>query len=299
MVSVVMPLYNGERYAADAIESILGQTLEDFELIIIDDGSTDASAAVASRYAQQDPRIRLVSRTHRGITATRNEALSIARGRFVAESDSDDISLPQRLQKQLKYLEKYPQCALVGCRLLLIDPDGAPIRVINMETSHEEIVETNLNFTTFFVSGAYMVRREAIRTIGGFREEVTLAEDRDLYLRLAEHHKLANIPEVLYHYRQHTSNTCLQRKRELKKQLNTVVARARARHGLGDLELSARHNVDDNGDQSIPGLHRKWAWWALSAGYVETARKHAFASLRRAPLSIESWRVTYCALRGR
>ncbi|MFH1111383.1 MAG: glycosyltransferase [Planctomycetota bacterium] len=297
-VSVVMPVYNCERFVGEAVESILGQTYGDLELIAIDDGSTDGSAGILKRYAEVDRRVRFVRREHRGITATRNEAVGMTAGVYIAESDSDDVSLPERLARQAAYLDDHPGCALVGCRVLLVDPERAPLRMVNLETTHDEIVEANLRLDGFYVPGGYMMRREAMLAIGRFRGQITLAEDRDMYLRLAEQGRLANIPEVLYEYRQHAENTCVLRRRELNEQVAAVVGAARSRRGLDPPTPTPGQEAQEEGDESVPATHRKWAWWALGAGNLKTARKHAFKTLCLEPFSIESWRIMSCALRG-
>ncbi len=297
-VSVVMPVYNCERFVGEAVESVLGQTFGDLELIVVDDGSTDGSAAIVERYAEVDRRVRLVSREHRGIAATRNEAITMAAGVYLAASDSDDVSLPERFARQAAYLDDHADCALVGCRVLLVDPERAPLRLVNLETTHDEIVEANLHLDGFYVAGGYMVRREAMVSMGLFRGEIALGEDRDMYLRLAERGRLANIPEVLYEYRQHAENTCVLHRRELNEHVAAVVGAARRRRGLDPLGPTPGQGGQEEDSESVPATHRKWAWWALGAGNVKTARKHAFKTLWLEPFSIESWRVMSCALRG-
>src|SRR6185369_4386478 len=106
LISVVLPVYNGEKYLAEAIDSILGQTLTDFELIIIDDGSTDNSLAILKQYKQRDNRIRLIARENRNLATTLNDLIDLAQGEWVARMDQDDIALPHRFEKQLQWLEQ-------------------------------------------------------------------------------------------------------------------------------------------------------------------------------------------------
>src|SRR5262245_3590276 len=104
LISVIMPVYNAERYVADAVESILGQTFQDFEFLIFDDGSQDGSLAILGKYASQDARIRLFAKPHSGYVAWLSEGIRLARGEFIARMDADDISLPQRLARQSAFL---------------------------------------------------------------------------------------------------------------------------------------------------------------------------------------------------
>jgi glycosyltransferase involved in cell wall biosynthesis len=290
-VSVVMPVHNAERYVGRAIQSILDQTYSDFELIIIDDGSTDGSLVVLRQYATQDPRIRLSSRAWRGIAPTRQELLALCTGRFCAMMDADDESEPQRLEQQVAYLAQHPDCVCVTCRILLTDSDGSPIRTVNLETSHEEIDAANLSGCIF--GGAYMVRRDVLLEIGGIRD-FPLGYDLDMFLRLAEHGRLACVPAVLYRYRQHLSNSTL-RWQEVNAAATRAVQEALLRRGVP---------ADERPSRLLPGAplsslaqRRKWAWWALAAGHKTTARKHAFAALWRAPWSLDSWRLLACAIR--
>src|SRR4051812_26679567 len=122
-VSVLMAVYNGEQYLREAVNSILSQTFKDFEFIIIDDGSTDRSPELLASYARADSRVKLISRPNKGLTKSLNEGLHAARGEFVARMDGDDISLPERFERQVSYLREHPEVVLVGSRVEFIDPD--------------------------------------------------------------------------------------------------------------------------------------------------------------------------------
>src|SRR5262249_44460136 len=138
-VSVMMPVYNAERYVGKAIESVLNQTLSDFELVIVNDGSTDGSLEILQEYAARDPRIRLTSRPNVGLVGSRNELLDAARSNLVACMDADDISRSDRLERQVEYLRAHPDCVLVGSRVIIIDPDGQPLRIMGQHLVHEAI----------------------------------------------------------------------------------------------------------------------------------------------------------------
>jgi glycosyltransferase involved in cell wall biosynthesis len=300
-VSVMMPVYNTGRFVGRAIQSILDQTLGDLELIIVDDGSTDNSLHVIQSYARLDRRIRYVSRENRGITASRNEALAMATGQYLANIDSDDITRPERLSRQANYLDEHPECVLVCCRMQMIDPDGDPICTINLESTHEEIDAIFMGRPGYFIPVSMMVRRDVLIEIGGFCEQFALAEDRDLCLRLAERGRLANIPEVLYSYRQHVGSVCRTHPTLLAACVDRVVDAAHQRRGLAPRERAPVPTaVDPHNDQPLPvsQAHRTWAWWALGAGNLSTARKHAARLLIREPFSADSWRILYCAMRG-
>ena len=295
-VSIMMLVYNTERYVGDAVRSILGQTHGDFELIVIDDGSTDRSPEILRGFAAEDGRIRLVSRPNRGIAASRNEALALSRGRYVAVMDSDDVSRPDRIAKQVGYLDANPDCVLVCCQMRLIDSDGWPIGLVNLQSTHEELEAANMGVGGFFVGVPCMMRREALVAVGGYREQFALAEDLDLYLRLAERGRLASIAEPLYDYRQHVASVCRNRPEELTRCLERAIAEARERRGLPAADPATVRRFSP---QTRAETHRTWAWWALREGNVATARKHAVASLVSGPFAAETWRLLYCATRGR
>jgi glycosyltransferase involved in cell wall biosynthesis len=247
------------------------------------------------RLAARDRRIRLTRRENRGITRTRNEALQQATGEFFAVMDADDIALPERFERQVNYLQEHPQCVALGSRVLLIDAEGAAVREMSEMTAHAEIDRLHLEGQGGAITHpAAMMRRAALVAIGGYRETFETAEDLDVFLRLAEQGELANLPETLLLYRQHVGSTCHTRQARVAGDNRAVVAEARRRRNLPD---HARNGVASD-ESSASAHHRKWAWWALEAGHIDTARKHGWRAVRCAPLSGRSWRAWLCALRG-
>ena len=144
LVSVLMPVYNAGRYVAQSVESILDQSLGDFEFLIVDDGSTDGSRAVLKHYAAHDRRIQLEARENRGLVVTLNAMLGRARGELIARMDADDVALPDRFALQVEYLRRHIECIAVGTLALLIDPDGEPLHVFHRLVNHEEIDRAHL-----------------------------------------------------------------------------------------------------------------------------------------------------------
>ena len=296
-VSVLMTVYNGQRYLSAAVESVLEQTYHDFEFVIIDDGSTDSSPAILERYAKQDCRIRILTRSNKGLTKSLNEGLQHVRGRYLARMDADDISLPNRFEKQVTYLDEHPDRVLVGTRCILIDPDGLPIcekRHIVME--HEEIDTLLLRMSWPLVHPSVMMRTEVVKQVGGYDERYRTNQDHDLFLRLAEVGKLANLPEILLLYRQHFESIGFRRVAE---QTSTVLEIARAAHARRGLPFDSHTRVERVQLLQPRDHRRNWAWWALAAGNVSTARRHALGVFRSEPFSKGSWRLFFSALRGR
>ncbi len=296
-VSVAMPVYNCERYVAQAVESILTQTFADFEFLIVDDGSTDKSRTILETYAARDARIQLVSRPNTGLLVALNEMLGRARGEYVARMDSDDVALPLRFERQVRYLDEHPECVLAGSRVLIIDPDGDALTMLGQALSHEQIIDDFLaNRGQIIYHPAVMFRRQIVMDIGGYDEKMLEAEDWDLFLRVAEVGRIINLPEPLLKYREHLRKTGRVRAERLEQYSRMIINDARKRRGMVPLPAPPGSRYSP---QTPAQAHQTWGWWALNSGYVTTARKHAWASLARAPLSLSACRLLYCALRGR
>jgi glycosyltransferase involved in cell wall biosynthesis len=203
IISVVMSVHNGEAHIGEAVDSILNQTIRDFEFIIIDDGSQDSSKAMLRQYAARDPRIRLVSRENRGLTKSLNEGLALAQGEFIARMDADDISLPARFEKQLGYLKSSPTLMLLSTNLEVIDEFGARTTDYLLPLSFPEILWWSM-FANPFAHPAMMLRRSLIDQ-HGFRydESFRTTQDFDLWVRIINRHPGENLGESLLKYRRH------------------------------------------------------------------------------------------------
>jgi glycosyltransferase involved in cell wall biosynthesis len=205
LVSVVMPVYNGERYLRVAVQSLLRQTLQQIEILVINDGSTDHTEQILGELAA-DPRVRPVHQPHLGIPRARNTGIALAKAKHIAVHDADDLSLPDRLAKQYAFLEQVPEVAAVGSLANVVDETGQFIRSFGgVPTDPAQIVET-LPTRNCLVHGSVLMRTSAIEAVGKYREAFALAHDYDLYLRLADHFQLANLAEVLYLYRDHADS---------------------------------------------------------------------------------------------
>ena len=205
-VSVVMPVYNGEKYLAEAIDSILNQTFTDFEFIIVDDGSTDGSAGIIRTYQERDERLRLVQLDHNmGRADARNAGIAVAQGELITSMDADDISLPERLEKQVAFLGSNPRIGGLGtCGHGMNHDMSSLYEDFIMPTRHELIALQH--FLGFSVLGAtVMFRREYLRAVEGFEAGRRYVDDLELISRLfyQTRIRLANLPEFLYLYRRH------------------------------------------------------------------------------------------------
>jgi glycosyltransferase involved in cell wall biosynthesis len=295
LISVLLPAYNAERYIRQAIDSILAQTCGNFECIVIDDGSTDQTAGILNRYAAKDPRVIVKSGPNQGVSNSLNTALQMARGEVIARMDADDICLPTRFEKQARFLSEHPDYVLVGSRCMLIDPDGFPIcEKTDIALDHEEIDGLLLRMSWPLVHPAVMIRTQALRKIGGYNPQYKTNQDHDLFLRLAEIGRLANLPEVLLQYRQHFQSVGA---KKLASQASTVADIVKAAHQRRSIPFKE----PQGGTPLIlrpMDYRRNWWWWSLQAGNLPTARRQAWVMLRNSPLSGESWRALYCAIRG-
>ncbi|MCK5256411.1 MAG: glycosyltransferase [Deltaproteobacteria bacterium] len=197
-VSVIMSVYNEEKHLREAVESILNQTFKDFEFIIINDGSTDRTGDILESYA--DERIVIVNQDKTGLTKALNRGLSLARGKYIARMDADDISLPKRLEKQIQFLEENTGVELVSCHFYEIDSGGCQINLCQLPVKNEDI-QKSLLVCNQFCHGAAVFKSECIRTIGTYREFFRFSQDFDLWLRIAEKFKCANLNTPLYKWR--------------------------------------------------------------------------------------------------
>jgi glycosyltransferase involved in cell wall biosynthesis len=197
-LSVVLPVRNGERYLLEAIDSVLAQTFRDFELVVVDDGSTDGSAALVE--AGKDPRLRLVRQAPLGLVEALRRGLAETTAPLVARMDADDVSLPTRLARQLEAIGE--EVALVGCGFEAIDAEGRPSGSWLLPAD-DGALRRRLLLRNPFAHGSVVFRRQAFDSAGGYRADYGANEDYDLWRRVAREWRLAAVPEVLYRYREH------------------------------------------------------------------------------------------------
>ena len=199
-VTVLMSVYNGEKYLREAIDSILRQTFKNFEFLIVDDGSTDSSADIVR--LSDDPRIRLVQNGENiGLIRSLNKGLKLAKGEYIARMDADDISLPERLEKQVRFLDENIKVGLVSSSINKIDETGKEVGVWKLSSSNDIIKQNLLKGLNQFSHPSSMFRKKCIERVGGYRERFKMAQDYDLWLRVAEEFEVANIEEPLCKYR--------------------------------------------------------------------------------------------------
>ena len=201
LVSVVLPIYNGSEFLVEAIQSILNQSFTNFEVIAIDDGSTDDSIEIIKQF--HDPKIRLHCQRNIGLAETLNRGIDLSIGKFIARQDQDDISYPDRLLRQVDFLENHPDCAMVGTWAEIWEGDRKTDR-LHANPSDDSTLKFELLFDNPFVHSSVMLRRGILKRVGGYRNDPNNLppEDYDLWSRIARKYKIANIPEVLHVYRE-------------------------------------------------------------------------------------------------
>ena len=203
LVSVIMPVYNGEKWLGEAIESILAQSFADFELLIVDDGSRDKSAEIIRVYEKRDSRIRFFQlERNSGIAVALNHCIKAANGTYITYMDCDDISAPERLQKLVDLLESNPKIGAVGSHASVVNEDLEHLRVRNPH-KHHALILLDHYIGDPFVHSSIMVRRELLFAAGLFDKSLRWAEDADLMTRLLGRTSFANIEEPLYINRRH------------------------------------------------------------------------------------------------
>jgi GT2 family glycosyltransferase len=304
LISILMPVFNTARYLVEALESICTQTFGDFELVVVDDGSTDGSARVLEQFAMRESRMRLITRENRGLIATRNELLVESRGELLAWMDSDDSSLPHRLARQVGAFREDSALACLGSSAQCIDPDGNFLKIERWPTEPEQILAGQQVGGAMRFPTTMMRRAQALR-VGGFREPFKIGEDLDFLLRLSRYGKMANLPDVLYLYRQHVASVCatLGTRWPVYRDCILDLAHQRQQRGTDLLEeggtMQIEFPADTNREEMEGQVYRGWAEQALDNGNVPLALKYARASVARWPASLSAWKLLCrIALRG-
>jgi glycosyltransferase involved in cell wall biosynthesis len=259
-VTVLMPVYNGALFVGEAVESILGQTAGDLELLVVDDGSTDRTAEIVRGY--RDPRIRLVeSPANQGIVAALNRGLDLAQGKYVVRMDADDVSLPDRVEKQVRYMDQHPEVGVCGGSVQVFDAKGEePVPVLR-ERRHEALA-CRLVFETVLAHPTVILRGELVR--GGLRYDAGYphAEDYELWSRAARLTRLAVLPELVLRYRAHPGTVSSLNHRAQRRSTQRI--RLREVRALG---------IEPTFEEAQ--LHASLARWKLELGpaYVDAVRR--------------------------
>jgi GT2 family glycosyltransferase len=298
-VTVLLPVHDAERFLPEAVESILAQSFRDFELLAIDDGSHDGSAAILDGVARLDSRVRVVRRPHAGLVATLNAGLALAESALIARMDADDVALPQRLESQLARLEREPELVCIGGAFELIDEAGRTFDRAFPPCDHAAILARALRGESPISHSAATFRRDVVRRLGGYDEEARWVEDLDLWLRLSEHGALANLPAVVSRVRHHDRSVSERHAAEQLEQARQVAGRACRRRGLDAALVQPRpwRALPDRRSQQVLALGRARSAWRI--GQRRTALRYAVRALWIQPASLSLWRSLGHQLKAR
>lgn len=235
LVSVLMPVFNAGAFLRPALESLRQQSLEDFEVIVMDDGSVDGSREVLAAYSLLDSRFRIYrTNQNQGIPQARNQAFEHAQGRFLAWLNHDDLALPRRLERQVEYLSSHPEIGVLGCTREMVDPQGVVLKTAPLPTTHLGLVWKGLLDCPLIHSGL-MARHDPIRQYAlRYDPQYPVHSDFDFFVRLLRVTQGATLPEVLCRYCVHNSNTSKLRRRELE-DAGHRIAFANIRHELPEV----------------------------------------------------------------
>jgi glycosyltransferase involved in cell wall biosynthesis len=302
LVSLLMGVHNGGRYLGAAIDSVLGQTLGDLELIVVDDASSDGSGELLAGYS--DPRLVVLRNEENiGLTRSLNRALAAARGRYVGRQDADDRSLPRRLEREVAFLEEHPDVGLVGSWARFVDGDGRVVTAGHPPADPDELAAGLLVENRIF-HGSILARRELMEELGGYRDAFRYSQDYDLYLRAIDGHRLANVPEELYELRFHTG-AITGSKQELQhryRELARRLAAQRRRGGRDDLDAGVPveellEQVALDSDSAEFWRHR--AMYRRLMGDLPGYRRALLEALRRNPRDARGYVLLAMSLGGR
>lgn len=299
-VSVLMSVYNGERYIAPAIESVLKSDFEDYEFIIINDGSIDSSQKIIQQYQAQSPKIKVYEKPNSGLTASLNFGLQKTKGEYIARLDVDDVCLPGRLSKQSQYLDFHADIALVGANAVLINHIGKKIG----ETSFGKLMPWQCmarieTMDTIFAHSSWMVRKEAMFELNGYDEFYKKAQDYDLLLRFIEKYKIACLPEYLVEQR--ITESSLSFEGDLIQNQYATVAQLcyllrKSESGIKydqERQLNLVSKVYFEMNMKTKNLAHRYlslARYDFRAGLIVSGIKKVFKALRSDPLHVVFWK---------
>jgi hypothetical protein len=260
IVSVVMSVFNGERFLREAIDSILSQTFRDFEFIVINDGSTDGTASILESYAKSDARVRVYYQESKGLIESLNRGCSLAQGKYIARMDADDIAVKDRLMCQVTFMEEHPEVGVLGGAVEYVDATGK-LLLTSYLPSEDSDIRSVLLCDVPFAHPTVLIRKEIFRSVGGYRRAFQDAEDFDLWLRIAERCKLANLKAVVLKYRIHPEQVSC---RKLRQQVLSVLA-ARA----------VASSKKDGSTNSLSSINQVTATVLAELGVSETTQQRA------------------------
>jgi glycosyltransferase involved in cell wall biosynthesis len=303
-VSILMAVHNSSRFLDKAVDSILSQSLRELEFVIVDDGSTDGSDRLLDEFARRDPRIVLIRQGNQGLTRSLNTALGVARGRYIARMDSDDIAEPTRLERQVQFMNATPDLVASGTGVIRIDASDNVIALPECVTDPARIDAILLSGSGGVVCHpSLIVRTDALRRIKGYDERFRTAQDLDLFLRLSEIGRLSNLDQRLLRYRKHEQSVNVAKFEQQECDVRAILDAAIARRGIGRpaqyMDSRWQLRLTRSLEASAQGRVGEALGHARSAWRMKPARLRSFAAVGLALLPpVASWRVRRVARRA-
>jgi len=258
-LSVVMPVWNGERYLAEAVESILSQTLQTFEFLILDDGSTDSTPDILRAFANRDSRIRLIQLNHEGIVVALNCGIAEAKSNWIARMDCDDIAHPDRLKKQIRAITSHPGSVLCHTGIRQIG-EPALMAIQPRFSRTKAFLAARLCFQCPIIHPSVIFSKSAFLQAGGFRESERHAEDYALWGRLLSLGDFVGLPEPLLNFRVH-GGSISKKKADVQGRLTSEIARRHCRQFMGLTDSDAVRAHDAIRSSRLGNGFGEWLWF--------------------------------------
>ncbi len=301
LVSVTMVVRNVERFLCEAIESILAQTFRDIELIIVDYGSTDSTRDLVRGFAEKDHRLRFYEIPDCGLAEARNAACFLARGRYIALMDADDIALPKRLELQVGFMDNHRRIGLLGAAVQWINASGRALYVGHVPVEDDEL-RKSLAIHCPFWQPTVLLRKEAFVRAGGYRKAFAPAEDYDLWLRVTEHFQCANLQDVVLKYRIHPQQVSLRKRKQqtlgaLAAQTSAAMRKKRQNDVFDSIEVITPEILTEHGvtestqERTFVFDSQLWIRHMSLAGEISTALDSAVDLLRADWIHVEEWQI--------
>ena len=303
-VTVLMSVYNGERFLDESVESILNQSFTDFEFLIINDGSTDSSQSILDNYVKQDPRIKLINQDNIGLSESLQKGISNSRGELIARQDAGDLSAYERLEKQVNAFEFNNELGLIGSYAAVVTSENKEVGLIEYPTDNLKIQEKLIDYNCF-CHGSVMFKKNCLKDTGSIRPEFKYSQDYDLWLRIAEKYDVTNLAQPLYKLRFLASSLTFANRYEQYKYSQFAKNLAIKRRNETDNVIKSNNEIDDlrafaneEFQENKKSLREKrdlsndYLYWGdilLKGGEIKSSRKLLFEAVSSNPFNFRAW----------
>lgn len=290
-LDVILPCYNAEQFLLKAVESVRRQTFSNFRLFAVNDGSRDKTGAILDSLARKDPRIHVIHQENSGQAQAMNRALGECSAEWIALMDADDISLPQRFERQLQHLRRNPDISVLGTGVMWIDEFGFKIGSTERLLGHAEIFSSlEKGMGGCITAPSAVLKRQMVQDCGGFRPQFSPVHDLDMFLRLGRVGVLANLPDVLFHYRKHPKASNYAGFAHMQNMIAQVLAEHR-------IEFVSRKSQWTN--KTVEDYHKEMATIAVNKQFRFSGILHAILAFFHASSKSEGLRfLKYIFLRS-